>query len=148
MNAISPILALLGRIFLSVIFLTSAYSKISGWDGNVTYVATRHITNPFVVGLMLGGAAVIELGGSLCLLSGYQARIAAFVMALYMAAVNIIFHAFWALSGSSQATNLLHFEKNLGILGGLLVVAAFGPGRLALGKKEAVPAPAGFSNKH
>jgi putative oxidoreductase len=145
---ISPTLALLGRIFLSVIFLTSAYSKISGWEGNVTYIATRHITDPLVVGLMLGGAAVIELGGSLCLLSGYQARIAAFVMALYMAAVNIIFHAFWSLSGSSQATNLLHFEKNLGILGGLLVVAAFGPGRLALGKKEAVPATAGFSNKH
>jgi putative oxidoreductase len=147
MNTISPILALLGRIFLSVIFLTSAYSKISGWEGNVTYVATRHITNPFVVSLMLGGAAIIELGGSLCLLSGYQARIAAFVMALYVAAVNIIFHAFWALSGTSQATNLLHFEKNLGILGGLLVVAAFGPGRLALGKKEPVPTPAGFSNK-
>jgi putative oxidoreductase len=142
-NALSPILALLGRIFLSVIFLTSAYSKIWGWEGNVAYVATRHITNPLVVALMLGGAAIIELGGSLCLLSGYQARIAAFVMAIYMGAVNVIFHAFWALSGPSQGTNLTHFEKNLGILGGLLVIAAFGPGPLALGQKKAVRAPPG-----
>jgi len=132
----AAILALLGRILLSVIFLTSAYSKIFGWEGNVAYVATKHITNPVVVSLMLGGAAVIELGGAICLLSGFQARLAAFFMALYLAAVNVIFHNFWALAGNSAGINLTHFEMNLAIIGGLLIVAAFGPGKFALGRSR------------
>ena len=130
----TAILALLGRILLSVIFLTSAYSKILGWEGNVAYVATKHITNPLLVSLMLGGAAVIELGGALCLLTGFQTRIAGIAMVLYLTAVNVIFHNFWALSGNSAGINLTHFEMNLAIMGGLLVVAAFGPGKFALGK--------------
>ncbi|MGZ4983215.1 MAG: DoxX family protein [Chthoniobacterales bacterium] len=130
------IVALLGRICLSVIFLTSANSKIFGWEGNVAYFATRHITNPLLVSLMLGGAAAIELVGALCLLSGFQARIAAFVMALYLAAVNVIFHNFWALPEAARGANLTHFQKNLAIIGGLLIVAALGPGRFALGRKS------------
>jgi putative oxidoreductase len=128
----TAILALLGRTLLSVIFVTSAYSKIFGWESNVAYVATKHITNPLLVSLMLGGAAVIELGGAICLLSGFQARIASFVMALYLVGVNVIFHNFWALSGNSAGINLTHFEMNLAIIGGLLIIAAFGPGKFAL----------------
>jgi putative oxidoreductase len=131
----AALLALLGRILLSIIFLTSAYSKIFGWEGNVAYVATKHITNPILVSVMLGGAAVVELGGAICLLSGFQARIASFVMAIYLAAVNLIFHNFWALSGNSAGINLTHFEMNLAIMGGLLVISAFGPGKFALRQK-------------
>ncbi len=136
MKTRDAIVALLGRILLSVIFLTSANSKIFGWEGNVAYVATKHITDPILVSLMLGGAAVIELGGALCLLIGFQARIAAAIMAIYLAAVNVIFHNFWALPERSRGINLTHFQMNLAIIGGLLIVAAFGPGRFALGKKN------------
>jgi uncharacterized membrane protein YphA (DoxX/SURF4 family) len=130
----SGILALAGRLCLSLIFLTSAYSKIFGWSGNVQYVASRHFTNPILVILMLGGAAVIELGGALCLISGYQARIAGLVMALYLTAVTLIFHNYWVIVNEmSRATMFMHFQKNLGIIGGLLMVAALGPGSLAIG---------------
>ncbi len=49
MKSASGILALLGRLCMSLIFLTSAYSKAFGWNGNVQYVGTRHFTNTILV---------------------------------------------------------------------------------------------------
>jgi putative oxidoreductase len=137
MKSSSGILALLGRLCMSWIFLTSAYSKLFGWQSNVQSVATRHFTNPVAVTVMLGGALVIELFGALCLISGFQARIAGFVMALYLIAVTVIFHNFWAITNEvARGANYMHFQKNLGLIGGLLMVAALGPGTLALGRQK------------
>lgn len=134
MKSASGILALLGRLCMSLIFLTSAYSKAFGWGGNVQYVATRHFTNSILVSLMLGGALVIEFGDALCLISGYQARIGGFVMAAYLTAVTLIFHNFWVITNEmARAVMFMHFQKNLGLIGGLLMVTALGPGSLALG---------------
>src|SRR5579862_7011453 len=134
MKSASGILALLGRLCMSLIFLTSAYSKMFGWQSNVQYIATRHFTNPILVSLMIGGALVIELGGALCLISGFQAQIAGLVMAVYLTAVTLIFHNYWVIANEmSRATMFMHFQKNLGIIGGLLMVAALGPGAWAIG---------------
>ena len=136
MKSASGILALLGRLCMSLIFLTSAYSKMFGWQSNVQYIASRHFTNPVLVSLMIGGALVIELGGALCLISGFQARIAGLVMAIYLTAVTLVFHNYWIIANElSRATMFMHFQKNLGIIGGLLMVAALGPGTIAVGKK-------------
>jgi putative oxidoreductase len=133
----SGILALLGRLCMSLIFLTSAYSKAFGWDGNVQYVATRHFTNSILVSVMLGGALVIELGGALCLITGFQARVAGLVMAVYLTAVTLIFHSYWTITNEmARAVMFMHFQKNLGLIGGLLVVAALGPGSFAIGNNR------------
>jgi putative oxidoreductase len=122
---------------MSLIFLTSAYSKMFGWASNVQYVGTRHFTNPIVVSVMLGGALLIEFGGALCLISGYQARIAAFVMAIYLTTVTLIFHNYWTITNEMvRATVFMHFQKNLGLIGGLLMVAALGPGSIAVGNRR------------
>jgi putative oxidoreductase len=134
MKSASGILALLGRLCLSFIFLTSAYSKMFEWNSNVQYIGTRHFTVPILVSLMIGGALVIELGGALCLISGFQARVAGLVMAIYLTAVTLIFHKYWIITnGMARATMFMHFQKNLGIIGGLLMVAALGPGAWAIG---------------
>ncbi len=86
---------------------------------------------------MLGGALVIEFGGALCLISGYQARIAGFVMAVYLTTVTLIFHNYWMITNEmARAVMFMHFQKNLGLIGGLLMVAALGPGTFALGNKR------------
>jgi putative oxidoreductase len=137
MKSASGILALLGRVCMNLIFLTSAYSKMFGWQSNVQYVATRHFTNPILVSLMIGGALAIELGGALCLISGFQARIAGLVMAIYLAAVTLVFHNYWIITNEmARATMFMHFQKNLGIIGGLLTVAALGPGSMAFGNED------------
>ena len=76
--------------------------------------------------VLLAAALVIEGLGSLCLITGFAARAAATVMFLYLIPVTFLLHEF-------MSTN---FQKNLGIMGGLLMIAAYGPGRLALAARR------------
>ena len=127
-----PLVPLMGRLMMTYIFATSGIAKIFGWSGNVAYMSTRHLP---MISVLLAGALVIEVVGSLCLITGYQARIAAFVMFWYTTAVTFIFHNYWAASGMLAATQETHFRKNLAIMGGLLMLAYSGPGKWALGRR-------------
>jgi putative oxidoreductase len=51
-----------------------------------------------LIPVLLAAAMVIEVAGSICLVTGYQARIAAFVMFWYTTAVTVLFHNYWAAS--------------------------------------------------
>jgi putative oxidoreductase len=116
-------LPLLGRLLLSVIFVTSTISTLFGWDSNVQYMASKHLTH---IAVLLGGALIVEGLGSLSLISGIGTRIAASILFLYLIPVTFLLHDFM----STQ------FEKNLGIMGGLLMLAANGPGRFSLSGRE------------
>jgi len=112
-------IALLARWLISIIFVTSAYSKLFGWSANVEYLNSKHMP---AVTLLLVVALIVEAAGSFCLITGLGARIAATVMFFYMIPVTFLLHEFMSVN----------FQKNLGIMGGLLMITAFGPGRIAL----------------
>jgi putative oxidoreductase len=124
-----PLLPLLGRLMIVYIFATSGLAKALGWEGNIRYMSTRHVP---AVALLLAIAMVIELAGSLCLILGYRTREAAFIMFLYLTAVTFIYHDYWNISGMARGGMETHFRKNLGIMGGLLILAYAGAGRWAL----------------
>lgn len=124
-----PVVPLAGRLMMTYIFATSGIAKIFSWSGNVAYMSTRHLP---MIPLLLAAALVIEVAGSLCLITGYQARIAAFVMFWYTTAVTFIFHNYWASSDMLAAMQETHFRKNLAIMGGLLMLAYCGPGKWAV----------------
>ena len=132
MNLGHPVVPLLGRLMMTYIFATSGIGKIFGWSGNVAYMSTRHLP---MIPLLLAVALVIEVGGSISLITGYQARIAAFVMFWYTTAVTLIFHNYWAANEAMAGMQETHFRKNLAIMGGLLMLAYSGPGRWAIGKR-------------
>jgi len=132
MNLNHPVVPLLGRLMMTYIFATSGIGKMFGWSGNVAYMSTTHLP---MIPLLLAVAMVIEVAGSLCLVTGYQARMAAFVMFWYTTAVTILFHNYWASSEMMAAMQETHFRKNLAIMGGLLIQAYSGPGKWALGRR-------------
>jgi putative oxidoreductase len=127
-----PVVPFLGRLMISYIFATSGIAKVFSWSGNVAYMSTRHLP---LIPVLLAAATVIELAGSACLVTGYQARIAAFLMFLYTTAVTVLFHNYWASSDMMAAMQETHFRKNLAIMGGLLMLAYSGPGKWALGRR-------------
>src|SRR5438045_8758014 len=92
MNLNHPVVPLLGRLMMTYIFATSGIGKIFGWSGNVAYMSTRHLP---MIPLLLAVAMVIEVAGSLCLVTGYQARIAEFVMLWYTTVVTIRVNTYW-----------------------------------------------------
>jgi putative oxidoreductase len=128
-----PVVPLVGRLLITYIFATSGVAKVVAWQSNVQYMSTRHLP---MIPVLLAAAAVIELAGSLCLITGYQARAAAMVMFFYTTILTVLFHNYWAATGMLAGMQETHFRKNVAIMGGLLVLAYSGPGRWALGENK------------
>jgi putative oxidoreductase len=124
--------SLVGRFFISYIFVTSGLAKIFDWSGNVQYMSRHQLP---MIPVLLAGAMLIELGGSICLISGYQAQAAALVMAIYLIIVTLWLHNYWAYSGDAAAMQETHFRKNLAIIGGLFILHARGPGWWAVNRR-------------
>jgi putative oxidoreductase len=117
---------LVARVLIIAEFAIAANGKIQGWDGQAAYMAAHGM---HFIGPLLGAALIIEVLGSLCLLTGVWSRKAAVVMFVYLGIVSVCLHDFWSMSGMAAGVNQTQFFKNLGIMGGLLMISAFGPGR-------------------
>ena len=121
--------ALVGRILLAAIFIKSGFGKIAGFEGTAAAIASKGLPLPQV------GAAIavaVELLGGILLLVGFKARWAALAIFLFLIPTTFIFHAYWAVPPEQVMAQQGSFMKNLAIMGGMLMVWAFGPGRLAL----------------
>lgn len=115
------ILALIGRLLIAVIFLSSAFGKITDFSDTVKYMEVHGIPwSPLLCAL----AAAVEALGGISLILGYHVRWGAAALTAFMVIVTWIFH-----TGPEQRIHLL---KNIAILGGLLQVLAFGAGGLSL----------------
>lgn len=120
---------LIGRILLSLIFIVSGFGKIGQWSAMASMMASRGIP---LVSITLPLTVLVELGGGLALLFGYQARLAAALLALWLVPVTLTFHNFWAFHGPDQQAQVVNFLKNLAIIGGLLRLASDGAGAISL----------------
>lgn len=67
--------------------------------------------------------SAIELVLGLSLLVGWKVRVTAALAALLMLADALLSHRFWSLAGAEQGAQLLHFMKNIGFAGGLLLLS-------------------------
>lgn len=70
-----------------------------------------------------------ELALGIALATGWRLRAMALLAAALMLADAGMSHRFWQLGGAAQAAQLLHFMKNIGIAGGLLLLAAVAGGK-------------------
>ena len=118
--------ALAGRILLALIFILSGYGKITAFAGTSAYMTSKGV--PFAEVLAALSIAV-ELGGGLAIVFGWKAREAAILIFLWMIPVTLMFHNPLGLDPAMAKQQMIHLEKNLSIMGGLLVLFAFGPGR-------------------
>jgi putative oxidoreductase len=124
-NSSGSIIPLLGRILLSSVFILSGIGKIGGFSMEEGFVASKHLPLPAVA---LAISMVVELVGGFAILTGLYARFTAWIVFLYMIPLTFLFHNFWAMEGAARADNIIHFEKNVAIMGGLLILATFGAG--------------------
>jgi putative oxidoreductase len=124
------ILVSVGRTLLSLIFVVSAIGKMADWSGTAGYMASKGMV---AIPFFLPMAILVEATGGLAMLTGLKARWGALALFLFLIPVTMIFHNFWSLGGGERQMQTIHFMKNLAIMGGLLTVAAFGPGRFILG---------------
>lgn len=124
-DAVFPLIA---RLLMSAIFVQGALGKILGWSGQAAYMQSHRLPAQLIP-TMLAIALLIEVAGVLCLIAGWQARAAAFIMFFYLSVVSVLLHNFWAAQGIAAGGMQTQFLKNLGIMGGLLMIAAYGSGK-------------------
>jgi putative oxidoreductase len=129
MTPLQSTTVLVGRVLLGLIFVLSGFAKISGFDGTAGYIASKGLPLPHLVAAL---TIVVELGGGLALMAGLYTRQVVVALAVFTLLAGVIFHNFWAAPAAEQMGQQVNFLKNLAIAGGMLVLAAFGPGRLSV----------------
>lgn len=125
--------SLIGRILLVVLFLFAAYNKFMGLDGTAKYIASRGLPQPQLLAM---ASAVVEVAAAIMVIIGFKARYAALLLAVFTVVVTPIFHDYWNLAEPQRYQQYLHFWKNMAILGGLLLLAAHGPGAYSVDGRD------------
>jgi putative oxidoreductase len=102
-----------GRLAIAVLFLHESWFKLTHIAATTAYMERFGVPS-----FMLPGALLIELVGGLALATGIGLRYGALALAGFSVFAAFIFHWNWA-----DQNQLLHFEKDIAIAGGLLVLA-------------------------
>ena len=122
----SNFLDLIGRIFISSIFLFSGYNKIFNYSGTISWMEGFGIP-----GFLLAPTIVLEIVLPLLIIVGYKTQIAATLLAIFCIATAVIFHL--DFGDQMQTVQLL---KNFGLAGGFLFIAIHGPKEWAAESKK------------
>jgi putative oxidoreductase len=138
MNGQKDGVALIGRIALALIFITSGFSKLTHFAGAAGSIADHGVPLPYVAAMI---AIIIELGGGLAILTGWMTRWAAMAIVVFLIVITPIFHGYWSGPEAARMTNEIMFWKNVSMLGGFLLLFAFGPGRYSVDEKLASGSP-------
>ena len=110
------VLDLVGRIFISALFLISAFNKIFNLDGSIGWMEGFGVP-----GFLIFPAIAVEIILPVLVIVGYQARIAAGVLAVFCLVTAFLFHFDFA-----DQSQLVSFLKNIGLAGGFLFIVANG----------------------
>ena len=127
-------LTLVGRLLLAVLFLPAGIGKITGFAGTVGYIASVGLPMPTVAAII---ALIVEIAGGLALIAGFGTRFAAVALAVFTLVASFFFHNYWALPADQQLIPQLLFLKNIAVVGGLLTLAAWGPGAWSVDERSA-----------
>ena len=104
------ILDLVGRIFISLVFLLSGINKIGNYEGTISWMESLGIPGIFLI-----PAIILEIGAPILIIIGYKVKISATLLSLFCIATAIIFH-----TDFSNQMQFVSFMKNIALAGGFL----------------------------
>ncbi|MGY3698136.1 putative oxidoreductase [Bradyrhizobium sp. USDA 3240] len=122
-----------GRLLIGLPFAMSGLGKLGAYAATTGLIGAVGLPFP---PLAFAVAVVVELGGGLLLIAGYQARAVGLALAVFSIATAVAFH-----SNFADQNQMIHFLKNVMMAGGLLQIAAFGAGALSLDNRASHAVP-------
>jgi putative oxidoreductase len=120
----SSVAILVGRVLLSILFILSGFAKLTAISGTAGWFGSIGLPLPTVTAVVVG---LVELLGGLAILVGFKTRIAAILLAVFTLAATAIAHLDFA-----DQMQVLMLQKNLGLVGGFLLLAAVGAGSISI----------------
>ena len=131
-SATNPILPLIGRLLMGLLFLVYGVIKITSIPGTTGYMGKLGLPAPELFAYL---AAIIELAGGAMIIVGFQTRRVAWFLMVYTLVATGLAHRFWEYSDpGARGANMVNFFKNLAIMGGFFFMALFGPGSASVDK--------------
>lgn len=127
--AFNQTVLLAGRILIALLFIVFGYLKLTNFGGTVGYFTKWGFPMPEVTTVV---AIVFELGFGILLAIGWKTRWWAWLLALYVVIAAAVAHRYWTYEPAQAFAQMSFFYKNLAIIGGLLYIAAMGPGRYSV----------------
>jgi uncharacterized membrane protein YphA (DoxX/SURF4 family) len=141
---VNDVFVLLGRILIAAIFVASGAEKLMDLGATAAAIESKNLPIPLMLATYLPSGwtmpyvlaiatAVLEFGGGALIILGWQTRLFAVLLAIFTAIAAYFFHDFWHYPpGAEHTNNMIHFMKNVSIIGGLLMLAGVGAGRYSL----------------
>ena len=119
------VIEVLGRIFLSMLFLIEGINKIFNYERTIQYMESFSVPEYLAI-----PAIILEILFPLLLIIGYQTKIAALVMTIFTIVVAIIFH-----TNFDDHIQFITFFKDIAIAGGFLIIFVNGAGKYSVDHK-------------
>jgi putative oxidoreductase len=119
------ILDLVGRIFISLVFLLSGINKIGNYESTIGWMESLDMPGIFLV-----PAIILEIGAPILIMVGYKVKISAALLSLFCVTTAVIFH-----NDFSNQMQFISFMKNIGLAGGFLFLVVNGAKDFSLDKK-------------
>ena len=120
-----PVLLLIARIAVVLIFIIFGFPKMMGFDGTVQYMAS--------LGAII--AVVMEVPAAILIILGFFTRPLAVLFIFYTLGTAVIGHHYWDMTGDAVGPNMINFWKNISIAGAFLLLAITGPGAISLDRR-------------
>ena len=128
---------LVGRILLASLFLVAGIRKLMAPAASAGYFAKLGFP---MTDVLVWVVIAVEIGGALLLILGWKTRWAAYALAIFTVIATCAAHRFWEFSDAAQyAAQLNNFLKNLAVIGGMLILAATGPGPNSMDGRRRAP---------
>ncbi len=127
MSTLKKSTELVGRIFLSGLFLLSGLGKIGAYAGTAAYMASLGVPS-----VLLPVVIATEVIGAIAIILGWQTRVVAFLMAGFTLLTGLVFH-----NNFADQIQMIMFLKNVSIAGAFLLLVVNGAGPLSLDRRFA-----------
>jgi putative oxidoreductase len=134
-HPLQGLLSVLGRLVLCAIFLMSAAGgHIPNYEKTIQEMTDHGVPSPQV---LLPGALAFLIVGSLSVILGYKVRFGALLLLIFLALAAYYFHNFWAVEEAKKQDQVIHFMKNLSMMGAMLFIIGNGAGAWSVDAKSA-----------
>jgi putative oxidoreductase len=126
-----PAVTLIGRLLMAALFIIFGIRKVLAFSFYAGYFAKLGMPMPEVMVVL---AILVEVGGGLALAIGWKTRWMAWALVIFTVIATFMAHRYWEFDAQQYAAQMTNFWKNMTIVGGLLMVACFGPGPISVDK--------------
>jgi putative oxidoreductase len=128
-DSVKPYADVIGRVLISILYVTAGWGKITGYAGTQAYM--QHGGVP---GALLPLVILLELGGGIAVIIGLYTRPVALLLAGFSILAAALFH-----TGSADQTQQIMLLKDVGLAGGFLFLVANGAGSLSVDARLRAP---------